>query len=211
MKFDVLRYIMPTSRESLPDNQELGTSNQKLRTRNQEPGNRNPKVTLRALEPDDLEFLFQLENDPDLWAASDVLPAPVSRHALREYLRHAAASLAEVGQLRLVISLADGSAVGTLDLFDYSALHQRAGVGITVLRRARRQGCAQAALAQLLPYARALRLHQLYCTITADNRASIRLFKKAGFRRVGVRHGWLRENTPAGWKNAVEMQLILEN
>ena len=169
-------------------------------------------VTLRALEPDDLEFLFQLENDPDLWAASDVLPAPVSRHALRDYLRHAAASLAEVGQMRLVISLEDSQAVGTLDLFDYSALHQRAGVGITVLRRARRQGYAQAALAQLLPYARqALRLHQLYCTVAADNRASISLFKKAGFRRVGVRHDWLRENILTGWKNAVEMQLILKN
>ena len=169
-------------------------------------------VTLRALEPDDLEFLFQLENDPDLWAASDVLPAPVSRHALRDYLRHAAASLAEVGQMRLVISLEDSQAVGTLDLFDYSALHQRAGVGITVLRRARRQGYAQAALAQLLPYARqALRLHQLYCTVAADNRASISLFKKAGFRRVGVRQDWLRENILTGWKNAVEMQLILKN
>jgi diamine N-acetyltransferase len=169
-------------------------------------------VILRALEPDDLEFLFQLENDPELWAASDVLPAPVSRHALRDYLRHAAASLAEAGQMRLIISDEEKQSVGTLDLFDYSALHQRAGVGITVLRRARRQGCAQAALAQLLPYARqALHLHQLYCTIAADNRASISLFRNAGFRRVGVRHDWLRENTPAGWKNAVEMQLLLQN
>ena len=169
-------------------------------------------MTLRALEPDDLDFLFQLENDPDLWAASDVLPAPVSRHALREYLRHAAATLAEVGQMRLVISRGDGQPVGTLDLFDYSALHQRAGVGITVLRQARRQGYAQAALAQLLPYARqALHLHQLYCTIAADNRASISLFKNAGFRRIGVRHDWIRATTSSGWKNAVEMQIILKN
>ncbi len=169
-------------------------------------------VTLRALEPDDLDFLFQLENDPDLWAVSDVLPAPVSRHALRDYLRHATASLAEAGQMRLIISQEDGQPVGTLDLFDYSALHQRAGVGITVLHRARRRGHAQAALAQLLPYAgQALHLHQLYCTVVADNRASISLFKKAGFRRVGVRHDWLRANTPLGWKNAVEMQLILKN
>ena len=171
-----------------------------------------PPVILRALEPDDLEFLFQLENDPDLWAASDVLPAPVSRHALREYLRHAAASLAEVEQLRLIISPAAGPAVGTLDLFDYSGLHQRAGVGITVLGAARRRGYARAALAALLPYARQhLHLHQLYCTIAVDNQASIRLFSKAGFQRVGVRRDWIRESSPAGWKNAVEMQLILEN
>jgi diamine N-acetyltransferase len=169
-----------------------------------------PLITLRALEPDDLEFLFQLENDPELWAVSDVLPAPISRHALREYLLHAGASLAEVGQMRLIISNEESRKVGTLDLFDYSALHQRAGVGITVLASARRRGYAQAALAQLLPYARQhLRLHQVYCTVAADNRASLSLFKKAGFRRVGVRQDWLRGNAPFGWINAVELQIIL--
>ncbi|RYE90683.1 MAG: N-acetyltransferase [Cytophagaceae bacterium] len=168
-------------------------------------------MTLRALEPDDLEFLFALENDPDLWAASEVLPAPISRHALREYLRHSAASLAEAGQMRLIISNEEDVAVGTLDLYDYSALHQRAGVGITVLESERRQGHAQKALAQLLPYAReALRLHQLYCTIAEANEPSIRLFLQAGFRKVGVRHDWLRNATPSGWVNAVEMQLVLE-
>ena len=167
-------------------------------------------MTLRALEPDDLEFLFALENDPDLWAASDVLPAPISRHALREYLRHAAASLAEAGQMRLIISAENGRAVGTLDLYEYSAPHQRAGVGITVLKSERRQGYAQKALAELLPYAReALRLHQLYCTILEDNGASISIFKKSGFREVGIRHDWLRDSTPSGWINAVEMQLLL--
>ena len=168
-------------------------------------------MTIRALEPDDLDFLFALENDPDLWAVSDGLPAPISRHALREYLRHAAASLAEAGQMRLIISGEDEQAVGTLDLYDYSALHQRAGVGITVLASERRRGYAQKALMQLLPYAaKALRLHQLYCTISEDNQASISLFKKAGFRRVGVRHQWLRAAGGAGWINAVEMQFIFE-
>ncbi|MVN78236.1 GNAT family N-acetyltransferase [Hymenobacter sp. HMF4947] len=168
-------------------------------------------VTLRALEPDDLDFLFALENDPDLWAVSDVLPAPISRQALREYLRHATASLAEAGQMRLIISAENSQAVGTLDLYDYSALHQRAGVGITVLQSARRRGYAAAALAQLLPYAgQALQLHQLYCTIAASNEPSLRLFRKAGFRQVGVRHDWLRIPIPPGWINAVEMQLILQ-
>jgi diamine N-acetyltransferase len=167
-------------------------------------------VTLRALEPEDLSFLFDLENDPDLWAVSDVLPAPISRHALREYLQHAAASLAEVGQMRLIINSEENIPVGTLDLFDYSALHQRAGVGITVLKSARRCGYALAALQQLLPYAQqALQLHQLYCTVAEDNVASISLFEKVGFRRVGIRYDWLRKNTPLGWVNAVEMQIIL--
>jgi diamine N-acetyltransferase len=167
-------------------------------------------MTLRALEPDDLEFLFALENNPDLWAASDVLPAPISRHALREYLRHSAASLAEAGQMRLIISTTENAPVGALDLYDYSALHQRAGVGIAVLKNERRRGYAQKALMQLLPYAReALRLHQLYCTISEDNLASIKLFEEAGFQKVGVRRDWLRVNTHPGWMNTVEMQFIL--
>ncbi|MBJ6145242.1 GNAT family N-acetyltransferase [Hymenobacter sp. BT559] len=167
-------------------------------------------VSLRALEPEDLEFLFALENDPDLWAVSDVLPAPISRHALREYLRHSAASLAEAGQMRLIISNEKKQAVGTLDLYEYSALHQRAGVGIAVLQSERRRGYAQAALQKLLPYAReALRLHQLYCTIAVDNEASIRLFERVGFRWVGLRQQWLRNTTGTGWVDAAEMQLLL--
>jgi diamine N-acetyltransferase len=167
-------------------------------------------MTLRALEPEDLEFLFTLENDPDLWAASDVLPAPISRHALREYLRHSAASLAEAGQMRLIISDEENEPVGTLDLYDYSALHQRAGVGITVLKSERERGYAQKALVQLLPYAReALRLHQLYCTISESNLPSINLFTKVGFQKIGVRRDWLRATTPCGWINTVEMQFIL--
>jgi diamine N-acetyltransferase len=100
--------------------------------------------------------------------------------------------------------------VGTLDLYDYSALHQRAGVGIAVLKTERRHGYAQAALTQLLSYAReALRLHQLYCTIAETNEASIKLFEKAGFQWVGLRQQWLRNTTRTGWVNAAEMQIIL--
>jgi diamine N-acetyltransferase len=169
-------------------------------------------VSLRALEPEDLEFLFALENDPDLWAASDVLPAPISRHALREYLRHSAASLDEAGQMRLIISDENKAPVGTLDLYDYSALHQRVGVGITILKSERQRGYAHQALAKLLPYAReALRLHQLYCTIVEGNTASIRLFEKTGFQKIGVRRDWLRSNTPHEWINTVEMQFILSD
>ena len=163
---------------------------------------------LRALEPDDLEFLYALENDPDIWGVSDTL-APVSRHALREYLEHARDDFYVVRQLRLVITAAIGSsAVGVVDLFDYDPLHQRAGVGITILAGARRHGHARQALELLKNHARAvLRLHQIYATVGADNAPSMKLFQAAGFRRVGRRHGWLR--TAQSWQDAVEWQCLL--
>ncbi|MGI4884729.1 MAG: GNAT family N-acetyltransferase [Janthinobacterium lividum] len=169
-----------------------------------------PLVRLRALEPDDLEFLYALENDPAVWAVSDTL-APVSRHALREYLAHATADFHEVRQLRLVVEpCAGGPAVGVVDLFGFEPLHQRAGVGIIILATERRQGYARCTLALLVAHARnVLRLHQLYCTVSAANRASLRLFQSAGFRRVGTRRAWLRGPAPNQWLDAVEFQLVL--
>lgn len=166
------------------------------------------RVYLRALEPDDLDFLFALENDPDIWGVSDTL-APVSRHALSQYLAHATADLYVVRQLRLVVTTEISRLpVGVVDLFDYDPLHQRAGVGITILAAERRHGYARQALELLKNHARqALRLHQLYATVGADNAASISLFRVAGFRRVGTRQAWLR--TPAGWEDAVEWQCLL--
>lgn len=174
------------------------------------PPAEKPAVELRALEPDDLDFLYALENDRTIWAVSDTL-APISRHALREYLRHAAADFYEVRQLRLVVASVDwGQAVGVVDLFDFDPRHQRAGVGITIRRSERRRGYAWHTLQLVKEHAReVLHLHQLYCTIAQDNRASISLFKKAGFRQVGVRQEWLRDAASSGWVNAVEMQLIL--
>jgi diamine N-acetyltransferase len=165
-------------------------------------------ISLRALEPDDLDFLYQLENDASIWGVSDTL-APVSRHALREYLDHAAADFYVVRQLRLVVTTEiDGRAVGVVDLFQFDPLHQRAGVGITILASARRHGYARQALELLKTYARhTLRLHQLLATVGAGNRRSMSLFRAAGFRRIGVRREWLR--TAEGWQNAVEWQCLL--
>jgi diamine N-acetyltransferase len=169
-------------------------------------------VQLRALEDSDLDFLYALENDPAIWSVSDTL-VPISRFTLRQYLANAAADFHEVRQLRLIIcSVVDsspGKPVGVLDLFNFEPLHQRAGVGITVLATERRRGYAQAALGLLVEYAgRHLRLHQLHCTISADNQASLLLFQAVGFREVGIRREWLR--TASGWQDAVEMQYIIK-
>ncbi|GAB2950792.1 GNAT family N-acetyltransferase [Hymenobacter coalescens] len=170
---------------------------------------RGDDIYLRALEANDLAFLYAIENDASVWGlASDTL-MPVSHYALQRYLDNAAADFYEVRQLRLVIcTTADDAAVGTLDLFNFEPHHRRAAVGIMVLGEQRRRGYAAAALRLLLLYARkTLHLHQVYCTIAVRNKASLRLFRACGFRRVGVRQQWF--STDAGWEDAVEMQCVL--
>jgi diamine N-acetyltransferase len=114
-----------------------------------------------------------------------------------------------VRQLRLVITTEnDGRPVGVVDLFGFEPLHLRAGVGITILGRERRRGLARQALELLKDHAgRVLRLHQIYATVGVDNQPSLRLFRSAGFRRVGTRRQWLR--TPTGWLDAAEWECLL--
>ncbi|MBO0357203.1 GNAT family N-acetyltransferase [Hymenobacter sp. BT186] len=168
----------------------------------------NELVFLRALEAEDLEFLYALENDAALWTVSDNV-VPISRYTLRQYLDNAAADWQEVRQLRLVICATDDKrAVGTVDLFDYQARHQRAGIGIALLPAEQGRGYAQAALQLVISYAHTtLHLHQLYCTIATDNVRSIYLFEKLGFTVVGVRKQWLRKAD--GWQDVLEYQCIV--
>ncbi|MGV3503953.1 MAG: GNAT family N-acetyltransferase [Adhaeribacter sp.] len=161
---------------------------------------------LRALERSDLDFLFALENDVSVWRVSNTV-APYSREVLEQYLEQAALDIYATRQLRLVVCTPDHQAVGAIDLFDFDPLHLRAGIGILIREPFRGQGLATRALQLLLAYgAQYLLLHQLYCSVAADNPASLALFRQAGFQQIGTRHHWLR--TAQGWVDVIEMQKI---
>ena len=59
-------------------------------------------VSLRALEPEDVDFLYELENDKALWEISET-QAPFSRYLLREFISNAHLDIYQTKQLRLVI------------------------------------------------------------------------------------------------------------
>jgi diamine N-acetyltransferase len=163
-------------------------------------------IYLRALEPTDLDFLYSLENDVSVWHVGNTL-TPYSKSVLEQYLQNAALDIYTIKQLRLVICTSDNNSVGAIDLFDFDPLHSRAGVGIVISAPHRGKGYAADALLLLLQYCqRILQLHQVYCSVTASNQASIRLFKNAGFEQVGVRKDWLRDTD--GWSDVIELQRV---
>lgn len=91
------------------------------------------KIKLRALEPEDLEFLFALENDESLWEVSHTL-IPFSRFILKQYIENSNKDIYEAKQLRLIIERkSDAQTLGAVDLFDFDPYHKRAGVGIVLL------------------------------------------------------------------------------
>ena len=153
------------------------------------------KVYLRALEPTDLEFLFRLENDSDVWEVSNTI-APYSKFVLKQYLDNSHKDIYEVKQLRLVICLSEEDndrTLGFVDLFDFDPKNKRVGMGILIFsEKDRGQGFAKEALELLTSYAfEVLEMHQLYANISQDNNKSIGLFEQMGFVQSGVKKDWI--------------------
>ncbi len=153
---------------------------------------KNKTITLRALEPEDLDFLFSTENNSDFWEVSST-QTPFSKFILRKYLANAQQDIYEARQLRLVIENTDTNEnVGFIDLFDFNPQHQRAGIGILILKEYQNKGFASEALKMITQYAfSTLNLHQVYANIPTDNTNSISLFEKLKFIKVGSQKDWI--------------------
>lgn len=164
-------------------------------------------IFLRALEPGDVEHLYQWENDPEVWRVSNTL-TPWSRHVLEAYIQSAHQDIYTTKQLRLVICNAEsGAASGCIDLFDFEPVHSRAGVGILIAPDMRGKGLAGLALQTLCDYAfGVLHLHQLYAGVASDNTASRKLFESGGFAETGTRKEWIRNGN--GYTDEIIYQRI---
>jgi len=166
------------------------------------------KIKLRALEPEDLELLYEWENNDSYWVFSNTV-TPFSKYTLKRYLENSHKNIFETGQLRLMIELvSDKKTIGTIDLFDFDPFHKRAGLGILIADDAeRRKGYASMALKCLIDYCfTTLQLHQLYCNILANNCESMDLFKKQGFVQSGVKKEWIK--TSEGYLDEYMFQMV---
>ena len=162
---------------------------------------------LRPLEPEDLDELYAIENDRDIWnvGATNV---PYSRYALHEYIARQQADIYADRQVRLVVENAEKTVVGLVDLIDFDPQHRRAELGIVVKKAFRGLGYGQAAIAQMLDYARkTLHLHQIYAIVDADNHESLQLFRQVGFEEKNRLEDWLFDGE--NYRDAVLMQIFL--
>lgn len=164
-------------------------------------------IYLRALEPEDLDFIHSIENDESIWEISNTL-TPYSKYLIKQYLDHAQKDIFEVKQLRLVISSYKEEPLGMIDIFDFDFKNSRAGIGILIKEEGNRQkGFGKEALKLLIDYCIThLNLNQLYCNISEENEASIALFESEGFTKVGLKKDWIYIN--GAYKNEYLYQRI---
>lgn len=167
----------------------------------------NSEIRLRALEPEDLEWVYRWENNPDLWQVGATL-APFSRYVLKAYIAASHRDIFDLKQLRLMVELrATGVAAGMVDLFDFDPHHRRAAVGILVDSAYRKGGVATGAVRLLAEYAFSfLRMHQLYVHVPVGNEASKALFARCGFVVTGVLSDWLAVGD--GYEDVLVMQCV---
>jgi diamine N-acetyltransferase len=155
---------------------------------------KSKNIELRALEPSDVDLLYQWENKEELWHLSNTI-TPFSRFVLEQYMMDSHQDIYTAKQLRLMIDKKlDGKnvTIGSIDLFDFDPVNKKAGIGIMVVDHEQKKGLASEALDLMLNYCfKTLHLHQVYCNITSENKASFNLFKKHGFEVVGIKKEWL--------------------
>jgi diamine N-acetyltransferase len=164
------------------------------------------RIYLRALEPEDLELIYAIENDESVWEVSQT-QTPYSRFLIKQYLENCHKDIYEVKQLRLVIVTNEEEAVGFVDLFDFDPKNDKVGLGILVLSEARGKKYGREALELLIDYVfKNLYVHQIYANVLEDNFVSIKLFENLGFLKSGVKKDWILEGNQ--YKSEYLFQLI---
>ncbi|MFW5851322.1 MAG: GNAT family N-acetyltransferase [Bacteroidota bacterium] len=166
------------------------------------------KIKLRALEPQDIDILYNWENDLDVWLVSSTV-TPFSRDILQKYIAAAHLDIYSVKQLRLIVEVKDSTfPVGMVDLFDFDPHNKRCGIGVFIASEYQNKGYAQQSIACVKKYVRdVLFLNQLYAEISQINLPSLHLFSKLNFVHTGTKKAWVL--TPEGYIDQLFFQCLL--
>ena len=168
---------------------------------------KEPDILLRALELEDLDFLYQIENDDRLWELG-VSNVPYSRRVLLDYISNASADIYVDNQVRLIVENSRKEQVGIVDLTDFDPRHRRAELGIVIKKEFQGKGYAKASVARLLQYARnILHLRQIYAIVGVRNQKAAKMLQSVGFEGDNVLKQWLC--CQDGYEDAIFFQYFL--
>tara|TARA_B110000263_G_C15288124_1_gene501887 strand:- start:177 stop:683 length:507 start_codon:yes stop_codon:yes gene_type:complete len=164
-------------------------------------------IKLRALEINDLDWLFSIENNQNLWKYSNTT-SPYSKDTLKQYILNSHRDIFEMKQLRLVVCSDNINSIGLIDLFDFRPEHRRVGVGLIIDEKYQNKGIAKKALELIEKWSiEKLQIHQLFSFIAEENHISRKLFKSKGYLEIGCKIDWNFYN--GRYNNEVTLQKIL--
>src|SRR5690606_11704724 len=149
-------------------------------------------IYLRALEPEDLDFVLEVENTEDFWEGSSTR-VPYSRYLIKKYIQNSLLDIFEVKQLRLMICSKDARRLGMIEVFDLEPRDRRAALGILIVNKDdREKGYGSEVLSLITNYCFThLGLHQISVNVVIQNSANRGLFEKFNLRKVGIKKDWV--------------------
>ena len=155
-------------------------------------------ISLRKIEPTDLPFLYQWENDASAWA-DGANHNPLSQKDLRDYIAASTSDLYRDGQLRLIIE--NGATLGCIDLFDLDIRNRRAAIGLYIAPEFRGKGYGKEAMKELEQYAFGhLDLRVLYAVIAVANEACSNIYRVLGYEPSSILKAWTLEGDAILWQ-----------
>ena len=170
-------------------------------------------IKLRKIEPSDLPFLYQWENDASAWADGSN-HNPLSQKDLRDYIESSTGDIYKDGQLRLIIEgqspITNNQSpititLGCIDLFDLDPRNRRAAIGMYIAPAFRGKGVGKAALEALEEYAFGfLHLRVIYAVIATTNEPCSALFRTAGYHPSSPLPAWTLESDAVLWSKTNE-------
>lgn len=156
------------------------------------------QVKLRKIEPSDLPFLYQWENDASAWA-DGANHNPLSQQDMRLYIESTTGDIYRDGQVRLIIE-SSSETVGCIDLFDFDPRNRRAAIGMYIAPQYREKGIGREAVRLLEQYAFGfLQLRIIYAVISTHNIACTALYRQAGYVPSSPLPSWTLEGDAVLW------------
>jgi RimJ/RimL family protein N-acetyltransferase len=152
------------------------------------------KVTLRAIEEEDLPLLHQWANDPEIWKMLGGWHFPSSFDYQKKWFVSLGAD--KLNQ-RFAIEVAELGLIGTANLVDIDWKNRNAFHGIMLGDKAiRGKGYGIDTIMTVMRYAfEELQLERLDGTIIEYNSASLSIYiNKCGWKQEGVRRNWYFRN-----------------
>ncbi|WP_217589415.1 GNAT family N-acetyltransferase [Lentibacillus saliphilus] len=139
------------------------------------------ELHLRVMEKDDLEFLHQLNNDPnvmDFWFEEPYM----SLEKLKDFYE----KNLENDRHRQFILTENGEKIGFVGLFSMNQRDRNAEFAIMIDPAQQGKGYAKSATRLALDYAFSrLNLHKVYLIVDKANEKAVHIYEKAGFQVEG--------------------------
>lgn len=165
----------------------------------------NARTVCRAPREGDLASLAELRNDLPTQYALLAAPGPNDLDAVRGWIARRTGDRATIF---LVIADEADAVVGFAQIVAIDERSRHGTLGIAIDRRRRGRGHGRAALEQVFEAAVADgRLDKLVLSVAADNTAAKELYRKLGFREVGIHRRHYR--SADAWHDVAVMERFL--